>query len=143
MAFPLAKQRAWFRTWRRTRPFWAGVFVMVGGAVIILLPLAPLPVMLKIGFGAIAGLAIGLILIVGGLLFWFTPSNRVLISVITAAVAVFSLPASNLGGFIVGMMAGIIGSCLAFGWSPDKPPKPRKTQPATPQPQPEPVEAYR
>jgi len=143
VALPCGKQRAGFRRWRRSRPFWAGLYVMFGGGVIILLPLAPLPVVLKIGFGAIAGLAIGLILIVGGLLFWFTPSNRVLISVITAAVSVFSLPASNLGGFIVGMMAGIIGSCLAFAWSPDKPPKPRKTPPAAPPPQPEPVEAYR
>lgn len=124
MAFPLAKQRAWFRTWRRTRPFWGGVFVMVGGAVIILLPLAPLPVMLKIGFAAIAGVAVGLILIIGGLLFWFTPSNRLFVAVITAGVSVFSLVASNLGGFIVGMMAGIIGSCLAFGWTPDKQPQP-------------------
>lgn len=139
MAFPLAKQRAWFRSWRRTRPFWAGVFVMVGGAVIILLPLAPLPIMLKIGFAAIAGVAIGLVLIIGGLLFWFTPSNRVFVAVITAGVSVFSLVASNLGGFIVGMMAGIIGSCLAFGWTPDKQRKPR---PAS-EPAPEPVLAQR
>lgn len=120
MPLPSAKLRAPFRNWRRSRPFWAGGFVMFGGAVIILLPLAPLPIMLEIGFAAIAGVVLGLVLIIGGLFFWFTPANRAFVAVITAACSVISLPASNLGGFIVGMMAGIIGSCMAFGWSPDK-----------------------
>lgn len=114
----LKRLRATFRSWRRSRPFWAGVFVLFGGAVIILLPLAPLPVMLEIGFAAIAGVVIGLVLIIGGLFFWFTPSNRVFVSVITAVASVISLPASNLGGLVIGMMAGIIGSCLAFAWRP-------------------------
>lgn len=114
------------RAWLRGRPFLAGVFLIVGGAVIIGLPLAPLPVMLRIGFAAIAGVVIGVVLIVGGLLLWFMPSNRVPIAVVCAAVSVLSLVASNLGGLIVGMMAGIIGSCLAFGWTPEKPPRKRR-----------------
>lgn len=123
---PLAKQRAWLRDLRRGRPIWAGLFVMFGGAEIILVPAvlaaewSPLPVYLHLGMSGIVGVAVGLIMIIGGLLFWLTPSNRVFVACITAAVSVFSLIASNLGGFIVGMMAGIIGSCLAFAWTPAK-----------------------
>lgn len=52
---PLKRLREPFRNWRRSRPFWAGVFVMFGGAVIILVPPAPLPIMLELGPAAIAG----------------------------------------------------------------------------------------
>lgn len=135
---PFPKLRAPIRQWRKSRPFLAGVLVMLGGAVIILYPLAPLPVLLEIGMTAIIGVVLGLVLIIGGLFFWFMPGNRVLVSLITAACSVASLVVSNLGGFVIGMMLGIIGSCLAFGWVPDKerarraerrPRKPKRPEP--------------
>lgn len=128
--------------WRHARPFWGGLLLMFGGAWVILLPavlaadFSPLPIYLHLGMSAMVGLVVGLVMIIGGVLIWFTPSNRVFIACITAAFSVFSLIASNLGGFIVGMMAGIIGSCLAFAWTPDKggAPKPRRRdQPKPPE----------
>lgn len=127
---PLKTLRAPFRDWRRSQPFWAGLFVMFGDAVLILIPLAPLPIMLEIGMAAIAGVALGLVLIIGGLSFWLMPSQRVVVAAITAACSVFSLVASNLGGFVVGMMAGVVGSCMAFGWSPDKAERAKPAGPA-------------
>lgn len=123
---PFPGLRRPIREWRRTRPFLAGLLVIFGGAEIILIPMvlaaewSPIPIYLYLGLAGLVGVVIGLIMIAGGIFFWFMPSNRTFVACITAAVSVFSLVASNLGGFIVGMMAGIIGSCLAFGWTPDK-----------------------
>lgn len=140
---PFPKLRAPVREWRQSRPFLAGILVMIGGAVIILYPLAPLPVLLEIGMTAILGVALGLVLIVGGLFFWFTPGNRVFVSIVTAIASVASLVVSNLGGFVVGMMAGIIGSCLAFGWTPDKQRRDDRKPPGKPQPKSAPGETGR
>lgn len=109
------------RHWFLGRPILAGGFCIVGGVVIILVPIAPLPIMLEIGWAALFGVGLGLILIIGGLFMWLVPENRIFVSMVTAVASLVSLPAANLGGFIIGMMAGIIGSCMAFAWTPDKP----------------------
>jgi uncharacterized membrane protein YeaQ/YmgE (transglycosylase-associated protein family) len=30
---------------------------------------------------------------------------------------------SNMGGFFIGMLLGVVGSCLTFGWLPDQEPR--------------------
>lgn len=111
--------RARFRRWRRSRPWLGGLLTVVGGLVILAYPLAPLPILLRMGMTAIIGVVLGLVLVAGGLSFWLAPRQRVPVAIVTAVCSVASLVASNLGGFVIGMMAGIIGSCLAYGWAPD------------------------
>src|SRR5215472_2333707 len=67
-----------FRTWRRSRPFWAGIFLLVSGAELLLipLPLDSMGLILHIGIGGISGILIGAVLIVAGLLLWFHPVQR-------------------------------------------------------------------
>lgn len=113
---PLPDRRRAFRQWRHTRPFWAGVFVILAGAVIISYPLGPWPDMMAIGSAAMTGIAIGLIMILGGLFFWFAPHQRMFISIVLMICSILSLVASNLGGFFLGMILGMIGSSMAFGW---------------------------
>ncbi|GAA1667237.1 hypothetical protein GCM10009765_15900 [Fodinicola feengrottensis] len=121
---PAAAARRPFRSWRRSRPFWAGVLVIAAGVEIVFYPLAPLATMISIGTAAVAGLTIGLILITAGLFFWFAPQQRMFISIVTMLCSLASLVLSNLGGFIVGMMLGLIGSSMAFGWRPYRARKP-------------------
>ncbi|MFD3723075.1 DUF6114 domain-containing protein [Streptomyces sp. NPDC058674] len=40
---PLPERRRRLRAWRRTRPFWGGLLVVLGGAELPLVPLSPLP----------------------------------------------------------------------------------------------------
>lgn len=47
----LSRRRRW-RQWRRGRPFWGGLFAVLAGAWICVLPLAPLKVMLQQGWRA-------------------------------------------------------------------------------------------
>ncbi|MFD6550876.1 DUF6114 domain-containing protein [Streptomyces sp. NPDC058398] len=58
-------------------------------------------------------------LIAGGVFFLFKPDQRMFVSVVTAIASLTSMATTNLGGFGVGMMAGLIGSSMAFGWMPD------------------------
>ncbi|MFF3652937.1 DUF6114 domain-containing protein [Streptomyces sp. NPDC002181] len=116
LPFPRRRQR--LRAWRRTRPFWGGLLVVLGGAELLLVPLSPLTVLVSLGPGGIAAIGIGAALIVAGLFLWFLPQARAYVSVHALLLSVLSFLATNLGGFLVGMLLGITGSALAFGWTP-------------------------
>lgn len=70
----LTRLRADFRHWRRTRPFWAGL--------------------------------------------WVLPHQRLFTAVVSAAFSVISFATTNFGGLGLGMILGVLGSSMAFGWRP-------------------------
>lgn len=115
---PLPEQRRAFRRWRHTRPFWGGVFAILGGLVIISYPLGPMPSIMAIGAAALTGITIGLILIIGGLFFWFAPHQRMFVAIVLMLMSILSLVVTNLGGFFLGMIFGMLGSSMGFGWKP-------------------------
>lgn len=115
---PLPGPRARLRAWRRTRPFWGGLLLVLGGAELLLVPLSPLTVLVSLGPGGIAAIGIGAALIAAGLFLWFLPQARAYVSVHALLLSVLSFVATNLGGFLVGMLLGIAGSALGFGWTP-------------------------
>ncbi len=112
-----------FRGWRRTRPFWAGIFLIFAGAELLMIPLPmhAMGLILHIGTGGVLGILIGAILIVCALLLWFNPAQRAFYSIVAVLLAVAALVASNLGGFLIGTLAGVIGGSLGFGWTPQPP----------------------
>lgn len=115
---PLPGPRRRLRAWRRTRPFWGGLLVILGGTELLLVPLSPLTVLVSLGLGGIAAIGIGLALIAAGLFLWLLPQARAYVSIHALLLSVVSFVATNLGGFLVGMLLGIAGSALAFGWTP-------------------------
>ncbi|MGW6707808.1 DUF6114 domain-containing protein [Streptomyces sp. NPDC054956] len=115
---PLPGPRRRLRAWRRTRPFWGGLLVVLGGIELLLVPLSPLTVLVSLGLGGIAAIGIGVALIAAGLFLWLLPQTRAYVSVHALLLSVLSFVATNLGGFLLGMLLGIAGSALAFGWTP-------------------------
>lgn len=115
---PFPEHRRRLRAWRRTRPFWGGLLVLLGGAELLLVPLSPLTVLVSLGLGGIAAIGIGFALVLAGLFLWFLPQARAYVSLHALLLSVLSFVATNLGGFLVGMLLGIAGSSLAFGWTP-------------------------
>ncbi|MEU8775652.1 DUF6114 domain-containing protein [Streptomyces sp. NPDC048606] len=115
---PRGVRRERLRRWRRTRPFWGGLLLVLGGAELLLVPLSPLTVLVSLGLGGIAAIGIGAALIVAGVFLWFLPQARAYVSVHAMLLAVLSFVATNLGGFLVGALLGIAGGALAFGWTP-------------------------
>ncbi|MDJ0344148.1 DUF6114 domain-containing protein [Streptomyces sp. H10-C2] len=141
---PLPDQRRALREWRRTRPFWGGLLLILGGAELLVIPLSPLTVLVSLGLGGLAAIGIGLALIVAGLFLWFLPHTRHYVSINALILSVLSFAATNLGGFLVGMLLGIAGSAIGFGWTPVEP-EPADTSAASdpkiapdPDPDPEP-----
>ncbi|AVZ75364.1 hypothetical protein SLUN_27345 [Streptomyces lunaelactis] len=133
--------RRFFRTWRGQRPFWAGLFTLLGGIPIAYLPYASLKLghmTLSMSTTAGAGsLIIGVLLITLGLTMWFHAIVRVFAGVATILLALISIPVANLGGFIVGFLLALTGGALALSWGPGKPAA--AAEPAvTPEPKSEP-----
>lgn len=118
--------RGWraFRIWRRSRPFWAGLWTLLAALELWSIPfLQPLLVQhkLNIKIGGIAGvstMAITPALIMMAAAMWFAPGYRVFAGVFTLVCALLSMVVSNFGGFLLGMLLGVFGGGLAFAWSP-------------------------
>ncbi|MFE6847458.1 DUF6114 domain-containing protein [Streptomyces sp. NPDC057686] len=121
-----------WRRWRRGRPFWGGLFAVLAGAEICALPLAPLKVMLQQGIAGIPSVLMGIVMIVLGLTAWFSPAQRSLAGVLTTLIATAALVLSNLGGFLIGTLLGILGGGLMFAWQPHA---------AAPRPSPAPLDS--
>nr|WP_184942259.1 DUF6114 domain-containing protein [Kitasatospora kifunensis] len=110
-----------FKAWRGRRPFWGGLLVTLAGAEILVTEKAPLPVVLHVGIEGLAGYLVPTIMLLCGLLLLFSPAQRLFYSVLAMLLTLATWITSNLGGFLLGMLLGLIGSSLAFGWAPEQP----------------------
>jgi hypothetical protein len=114
-----------FRTWRGTRPFWAGLFVMFAGLPIGYFPYADLHIgNLTMTMATTAGagsLIIGVLLGVLGLCLWFQRHIQIFCGVAAILLGLVSIPVSNLGGFFVGFLFALIGGAMAIAWAPGRP----------------------
>ncbi|SCF79040.1 DUF6114 domain-containing protein [Streptomyces sp. Ncost-T10-10d] len=117
--------RRGFRTWRGNRPFWAGLFTMVGGLPIAYFPYANMHlgnITLAMSTTAGAGsLIIGVLLITLGLTMWFHHIVRVFAGVAAILLALISIPVANIGGFLIGFLFSLLGGALSISWAPGEP----------------------
>ncbi|GAA3800014.1 DUF6114 domain-containing protein [Streptomyces phyllanthi] len=117
-----------FHAWRGTRPFWAGLFVLLSGFPIMYLPYANLQIghltLAMATTGGAGSLIIGVLLCVLGVSLWFQRHVRVFAGVAAILLALVSIPVSNLGGFLIGFLLAMIGGAMAVSWAPgaEKPP---------------------
>ncbi|MGW1447762.1 DUF6114 domain-containing protein [Micromonospora sp. NPDC002411] len=123
-ARPGGPAQAWrlFRRWQRSRPFWGGLLTALAGLEMFASTRMTVNgLSFHSGASGLLSLLIPVILVTCGLLLWFTPAQRLFYSVVAAVTAVYSLIGLNLGGFFVGLLLGIVGSALAFAWTPVQP----------------------
>ncbi|MGW8884126.1 DUF6114 domain-containing protein [Streptomyces sp. NPDC055749] len=117
--------RRGFRTWRGNRPFWAGLFTIVGGAPIAYFPYANMHLgNMTIAMSTTAGagsLIIGVLLITLGLTMWFHHIVRVFAGVASILLALISIPVANIGGFLIGFLLSMLGGALSISWAPGEP----------------------
>ena len=113
----------------------AGVFILLGGLV-----LAAIGSLIAIFFPAIGGVVIalamvfGTLVLLGAILLYLRPQEHVIWGLVIVIFSILSLfPA--LGGFIIGMILGIVGGIMAISWKPEGAPGMAPTFPA-PSPQP-------
>jgi uncharacterized protein DUF6114 len=126
MSTPRVAPSRW-RRWRTSRPFWGALFIIGSGVEILLAVKAPLPIVLHVGMQGMVGYLVPVVILLCGVLLLASPAQRLFYSTITAICALASWATSNLGGFVLGMLLGLVGSALAFAWAPDKKKKPRSS----------------
>jgi Family of unknown function (DUF6114) len=110
------RARLAFRGWRRGRPFWGGLIVVLGAAEILITYRAPFGIIVHFGLYGLAGYLVPIMLALLGLLIIFDSTHRTFYSVLSVLAALGTWLTSNLGGFFIGMLLGLVGGCLAFGW---------------------------
>jgi hypothetical protein len=119
-----ARWRAPWRAWRRSRPFWGGLLLLLAGLELVLLPLSGvlvhggLKLVIYIGIGGVFGVLIGALLIAAGTAVLVNPGHRSFYGIAGIILGIASFPASNLGGFFIGMLLAIVGGALSYAWTP-------------------------
>ncbi|GLY08344.1 DUF6114 domain-containing protein [Actinoplanes sp. NBRC 101535] len=129
-----------FARWRRGRPFWGGLLLLTSGLEMFLsanMSVANMDV--HIGPQGFLSYLLPSIMLVCGALTWLSPAQRHFYGIVGVLTALYSFIGLNLGGWIAGMLLGIVGGALAIAWGPARvtpavPPPPAAPEPGDPGP---------
>lgn len=117
---PLRGARLAFRSWRRSRPFWGGVWAILGGTVIDYVPATAFKFFFVANPSLVLGVLVGALVAFFGLMLWFARPLRTLLGVVILLLSLGSFLTSDFGGLLVGMLMGLVGGSLALAWVPTK-----------------------
>jgi hypothetical protein len=116
--------------------FIGGTIILIGGTLEFIGALAASVVVSSL-FGApvgglwvllgVLGLICGILVVVGAVMLYVNPKRNVPWGVITIIFSVISLLFAYFGGFVAGMILGIIGGALGIAWKPLPPLGPAPT----------------
>jgi len=113
-----APLRTRFRAWRQTRPFWGSAISIFGGLWIYLASMAPLNVVVMQGLPGLLTMGIFLVTVVMAGVTLFQPHLRSITGLIIVILGPLSIMATNLGGFVFGMVCLVVGGALILSWVP-------------------------
>ncbi len=112
-----------FRRWRRSRPFWGGLFLVLSGVELLWSSNMDLAnIQIHIGPQGFLSYVLPLLLLICGALVWISPAQRAFYGIIGLLGALYSFIGLNLGGWFFGMLLGIVGGALTISWTQQKPP---------------------
>ncbi|NMO51559.1 hypothetical protein HH310_10190 [Actinoplanes sp. TBRC 11911] len=111
-----------FRRWRRTRPFWGGLFLVLASILFFLSAnLHPFGnIQINLGPAGFLSYVIPVVILMCGLLGWFTPAQRIFYGVIALVTCLYSLVSLNFGGWGLSMFVGFAGGALLIAWGPPR-----------------------
>jgi hypothetical protein len=107
---------------------------VLGGGEILFVYQAPLPIVLHFGLYGLAGIMVPALLVLVGAMILADPVHRTFYSVLAVLAALGTWLTSILGGFIIGMLLGVLGGSLAFGWQVGERPARRRRRVPEPEP---------
>lgn len=113
------ERRGIVRGWRRSRPFWGGLLTLLSGLEMLSIPFSPsaLPLLLHSPQAGLTYL-LSITMIVLGVLIWAQVAQRVFLGVMAILLSIASVIYSNMGGFLIGLILGLVGGALAASWTP-------------------------
>ncbi|AKU18554.1 hypothetical protein VV02_01930 [Luteipulveratus mongoliensis] len=114
----MSEWRVRFHRWRRTRPFWGPILLALGGWFVIRPVISSMSAVVALGAGGVTAYVLGGGMILAAAVSMFRPEQRHFPALMGVLFAVASLPLANLGGWVIGMMLGIVGGAMTFAWTP-------------------------
>jgi hypothetical protein len=112
-----------FARWRRTRPFAGGLLLILSGLELLLSGNMDLGnLQLHIGPTGFLSYVIPAMVLLCGALTWLSPGQRLFYGILGTVTAVYSLIGVNFGGFLLGLILGVVGGALTFAWTPSPAP---------------------
>ncbi len=118
---PQAPSGNWsrFAQFRRSRPFW-GCLILALGGYFVMQPMfgGSMSMLMHMGVGGATVYILGGGMIAAAAVAFFAPAQRYFPAIMAMVFSVASLPLANLGGWIMGMVLGIVGSGMVFAWTP-------------------------
>lgn len=103
----------------KTRPTIGCVLLAMGG-YFVLKPVigSTFQFMSYLGVGGAQVYILGGGMVAAAFVAFFVPAQRHFPALMALAFSITSLPLANLGGWLIGMVLGIVGSGLIFAWTP-------------------------
>ena len=111
----------WFKAFRRTRPFWGGLWLGLGGLGLLTFANMSSGLALGGGWNQSAAYVIGGGMVMFALTAWFAPFYSGLVGFTGVLMALAAFVSVNLGGFLIGSLLGIVGGSMVWGWGEKKP----------------------
>lgn len=116
----LSRARVWFGAFRRTRPFWGAMWLVLAGYWVLHFSLGSPILVLSSGVSAMGGWFVSIGMIICGAIACIAPSQRLTAGIIGTLLSIGALVASNFGGFLLGTALGVGGSTMILVWGPKK-----------------------
>lgn len=129
---PPARRRSRFWHWRHSRPFWGGVWSLLGGLIVLAGPALAVKLIMVAGQIIWLGILVGLLIAVCGIFLWIEVGLRRVISALIILLALVSLITSDLGGFFIGMLLSLLGGSMGMAWTPKQRPQAAPASPPAP-----------
>lgn len=110
-----------FKGFRRTRPFWGSLILlwsswMIGSSM--LSKQLDFTIFAAFGDRTLPPVLISFAMAAAALIAMFMPAQRTFPGIVSVALAIAALPLANLGGLIIGTVAGVTGGALIVAWTP-------------------------
>lgn len=114
------RRRQRFRRWRTGRPFWGGIFLLIGGVVAGYTPFIVLTGWLfRSGSAQIIGILgsfFATVMVLAGVGALVSPEVSNLLGMVGITFSILSTLVGNFGGLLIGTFFGIVGGALCIAW---------------------------
>lgn len=107
--------------WSRQRAWLGGLITTLGGLAIAVLPNKGFTVIVLPGVAGLSGFLLGGLIIACGMFMLFSPHLHGILGIAAVLLSLVSFVTTNIGGYVIGLLLGIIGGSFGFAWVPPDP----------------------
>ena len=107
--------------WSGERPWLGGTVTTLGGLAIAVLPNKGFTVVVLPGVAGLSGFVLGGLIIACGMFMLFSPQLHGILGIAVVLLSLVSFVTTNIGGYVIGLLLGIVGGSLGFAWKPPDP----------------------